>query len=156
MKLRFNLGAIIELSMLPSPGTQRVTGKVISVTADEVEVCPQFRVYRYVSGNDQLDTTVSADAKFSVHIRRSLISYWKYATVFDLQDTGFTVKERSSLLSFLSNVSIDDCTLNEYDSTGFCKGTGKYCGDIEEEDSTIIIISDSKGSNDCNQMSLNP
>ena len=141
MKLRFNLGAIVELNLLTFPESQKITGKVISVTPDEVEVCPQLRVYRNIIEYDRLDTTVSADAQYTIHIKRKLITHWSYAKVLSLNNIGVSVKD----------ITIEDCTLNRYDSTGFCKGTGEYCGDIEEEDSTIIIINpDIKNFNDCN------
>ena len=88
MKLRFNVGAIVELSLLPNPSNQKITGKVINVTPDEIEVCPQLRVYRRNGNHDTLDSSVSADATYTLHIRRSLISYWRYVEVSALQRDG--------------------------------------------------------------------
>ena len=151
MKLRFNLGAIVELNLLPFPESQKITGKVISVTPDEVEVCPQLRVHRNIIEYDRLDTTVSADAQYTIHIKRKLIAHWSYAKVVSLNNLGVSVKDKTSLFLGPYDVTIDDCTLNHYDSNGFFKGHGPYCGDIEEEDSTIIIINpDIKNFNDCN------
>lgn len=139
MKLRFNLGAVVELSLLPDPSKQKISGKVISVTPDEIEVCPQLRVYSASNSYGRLDTTISADTNYTIHIRRVLIAYWRYVDVLSLQDNG-SIGSHSFLLPHSSSeLTLENCTINHYSSDGFCKGNGEYCGEIEESGSTMII-----------------
>ena len=139
MKLRFNLGAVVELSLLPDPSRQKISGKIVSVTPDEVEVCPQLRVYPDTNPLGGLDTTMSADATHTLHIRRVLIAYWRYVDVLSLQNDG-SIGSHSFLQSLgSSELTLENCTINHYSSDGFCKGNGEYCGEIEESGSTMII-----------------
>lgn len=141
MKLRFNLGAIVELSLFPDPSRQKISGKVISVTPDEVEVCPQLRVYR--PPYSKLDTTTSADVSYTFHIRRVLIAHWRYVNVPSLQDVGSVGGQKFSLPGDYEP-PLESCTINHYSRDGFCKGDGAYCGEIMESGSTMMIITSQK------------
>ncbi len=143
MKLRFNLGAVVELSLLPDPSKQKISGKVISVTPDEVEVCPQLRVYPATNPYGRLDTTISADVSYTFHIRRVLIAHWRYVNVPSLQDVGSVGGQKFSLPGDYEP-PLESCTINHYSRDGFCKGDGAYCGEIMESGSTMMIITSQK------------
>lgn len=141
MKLRFNLGAVVELSLLPDPSKQKISGKVISVTPDEIEVCPQLRVYSASNSYGRLDTTISADTNYTIHIRRVLIAHWRYVNVPSLQDVGSVGRQNFSLPGDYEP-PLESCTINHYSSDGFCKGDGAYCGEIME--SGLVVVTSQK------------
>ena len=40
MRLRFNLGAIVEITLFGEENSTPITGKVVGVMDDEVQLCP--------------------------------------------------------------------------------------------------------------------
>lgn len=147
MKLRFNEGAIVELTLFGNFEPVIIEGKVIEVLEDEVLLCAQMLIYREAKGLDLywrereegFDEFCSADSNIILHVNRQLIMSWRYIRANEAGSAG-AVGERRGVLD--EKFCAADCNLNYYDrKTGFCKGSGKYCGDIEENYVTPILMS---------------
>ena len=139
MLLKFNEGAIVRLTVLGFSEPTVIVGKVEKVTHDMVEICPQLQVYR----NSHLDNFCSADAVSNIFVRRNLIQNWRYAKVKHLRNFGHISDSPSpSWGAVRKDKPFESFTLNYYDENGICKGTGPYCGEIEESPATIVITLD--------------
>lgn len=138
MKLRFNKGAIVEICMYGSANLSYISGKVLEVFSDEVQIIPQLKVKKdeteWEYPWEEYERYWTADVKDEViHVNRQLIRSWKYIKATEL-GTLLEVNEKS------------ECQLNQYDvETGYCKGEGEYCGEIEEKYAAPVIISISNG-----------
>ena len=129
MRLRFNLGAIVEIILFGEEKSKTVTGKVVSVMDDEVQICPQLRVKRerevsdwHFSEDPNYRQDISVDANDNIHLNRQ-------------KDA---VNEEKDMIT---GKGIEDFTQNEFDTeTGLCLGTGEYCGDIKEHYEMPIVI----------------
>ncbi len=112
MKLRLNLGSIVEITLVGSKAT--IKGKVAKVLDDEVQLIPQISFL----GEEHYSADVPEEV---VHINRKLISCWKYVKVYELEKIKLLKKD------------MEMYKLNYYNSkTGYCEGNGGYCGNIEE------------------------
>ena len=161
MKLRFNEGAIIEITLYGSAKKTCFFGKVVKVLEDEVQMIPQMRVLKEDNARNWLvfreyEEFYSADVPGEViHINRQLIRSWRYIKPRDL-DSRAVGKEKDTV----TGLTVKDCMpLNQYnEKTGYCEGSGKYCGDIEEHYASPVIIAVKKSSddNDESKLSLEP
>ena len=144
MRLRFNLGAIVEIILFGEEKSKTVTGKVVSVMDDEVQLCPQLRVKRerevsdwHFSEDPDYRQDISVDANDIIHLNRQLIKSWKYVHINELNKKGAVNEEKD----MITGKGIEDFTQNDFDTeTGLCLGTGEYCGDIKEHYEMPIVI----------------
>lgn len=133
MNLRFNEGAIIKFTLYGCSIPTKIVGKVVKVLPDEVELYSQLRVYRNTGDKfPDLDLFTTADVKNTKHISRHLIQDWTYAKVSDLSSNVGGIYENNLHLKRTTPDAklFEEYTLNHYDSDGFCKGNGPYCGDV--------------------------
>lgn len=130
MKLRFNEGAIVTFELVD--GTS-VSGKVIKVYDDEVELINQLKIVENDMGKYCSDRTL--DGKEVRHVNRQLIKSWKYAKA--LRFSEGVPKDKKD---FFSGADYSKSKVNMYEADGTCKGNGKWCGDIEEHYATNLII----------------
>lgn len=144
MRLRFNLGAIVEIILFGEEKSKTVTGKVVSVMDDEVQLCPQLRVKRerevsdwHFSEDPDYSDEISVDTKEVIHLNRQLIKSWKYVHINELNKKGAVNEEKD----MITGKGIEDFTQNEFDpETGLCLGNGEYCGNIKEHYEMPIVI----------------
>ena len=137
MKLRFNVGAIVEITLYGVSEATTVTGRVVKVLEDEVQLCPQRRIIQAKSELEEvLDRQYmplcSADVVGEiVHVNRQLIRSWKYVKSEEIKDS---IRQNPSL------------KLNYYDKDngGYCEGSGEYCGNICEKYAMPVIIAINK------------
>lgn len=137
MKLRFNVGAIVEITLYGASEATTVTGRVVKVLEDEVQICPQRRIIQAKSELEEiLDKQYmqfcSADADEEViHVNRQLIRSWKYVKSEEIKDS---IRQYPGL------------RLNYYDKDngGYCEGSGEYCGNICEKYAMPVIIAINK------------
>ena len=137
MKLRFNVGAIVEITLYGASEATTVTGRVVKVLEDEVQICPQRRIIQAKSELEEiLDKQYmqfcSADADEEVvHVNRQLIRRWKYVKSEEIKDS---IRQYPGL------------RLNYYDKDngGYCEGSGEYCGNICEKYAMPVIIAINK------------
>lgn len=129
MFLRFNEGAIVRLELL-EPINYSIIGKIIKVLPDEVELCPQLLVYR----GESLDTTCTANAINTIHLRRNLVWKWEYVTVSDIKKCiakENSIYDNNRHRFWQENPKwFSNYTFNTFESDGLCKGNGSYCGNI--------------------------
>ena len=145
MKLRFNVGAIIEVTLYGNAEQEKLCGKVINVLDDEIQLIPQLRIKEdMLSIFDEYKENYSADVPGEpIHLNRQLVKSWRYIKANELSSKGAICKAKDRI----TGLSVDDCLpLNQYDDAGYCKGTGIYCGDIEEHYVSPIIIAVNKSS----------
>lgn len=144
MRLRFNLGAIVEIILFGEEKSKTVTGKVVSVMDDEVQLCPQLRVKRerevsdwHFSEDPDYRQDISVDANDIIHLNRQLIKSWKYVHINELNKKDAVNEEKD----MITGKGIEDFTQNEFDTeTGLCIGNGEYCGNIKEHYEMPIVI----------------
>lgn len=144
MKLRFNVGAIIEVTLYGNVELETLSGKVIQVLDDEIQLIPQLRIKEdTLSIFDEYKENYSADIPGEpIHLNRQLIKSWRYIKANELSSKGAVSKVKDRI----TGLSVDNLLLNQYDETGYCKGNGVYCGDIEEHYASPIIIAVKKSS----------
>lgn len=144
MRLRFNLGAIVEITLFGEENSTPITGKVVGVMDDEVQLCPQLRVKRerevsdrHFSEDPDYSDEISVDTKEVIHLNRQLIKSWKYVHINELNKKGAVNEEKD----MITGKGIEDFTQNEFDpETGLCLGNGEYCGNIKEHYEMPIVI----------------
>ena len=144
MRLRFNLGAIVEIILFGEEKSKTVTGKVVSVMDDEVQLCPQLRVKRETAVSDwhfsedpDYSDEISVDTKEVIHLNRQLIKSWRYVKIKELSKKDAVDEEKD----MITGKGIEDFTQNEFDpETGLCLGNGEYCGNIKEHYEMPIVI----------------
>ena len=102
MRLRFNLGAIVEIILFGEEKSKTVTGKVVRVMDDEVQLCPQLRVKRerevsdwHFSEDPDYRQDISVDANDIIHLNRQLIKSWKYVHINELNKKGGVNEEKA-------------------------------------------------------------
>lgn len=122
MKLRFNEGAIVEFTVIGFCKTT-ITGKVVDVLEDEVIICMQAHIEKkqkpvlWGEKKEWFEELYTADTDQIIHLNRQMIVSWRYIKATELM-TARVVTSGS---------------LNYYDKeTGYCKGKGKYFGNVEE------------------------
>ena len=140
MRLRFNEGAIVELTLLGNRRTSKITGKVEKVYPDEVEIRLQRRIIRerpvkpYKNMQEILLNEFSTcNTTEVVHVNRQLIKSWRYARIDEITDVFKPIGIGSWIERWQD--------LNVFDQYGICKGKGKpCCGIVEKYDQPISII----------------
>ena len=137
MRLRFNIGAVVELTVLGNRRTSRILGKVEKVFPDEVVIRVQRRIFseRKLKGSSMreilMEEYVTCDSKEVIHVNRQLIKTWRYANI----------SEFDAITQTPPVIRPGWREMNGFDEYGFCKGKGAYCGDIEEKyDQPIVIL----------------
>ena len=138
MRLNFKIGAIVKFELYGFGEPVYKVGKVTNVTPGEVTILPQLKVYRKNENSsfEKLDLFCTADDDCAVHIRRKLISSWSYVKAIDCAIEK-SISERTDVrrnwMDLPNPKRFGDYTFNEYDQrTGFCKGNGFSCFEIEE------------------------
>ena len=111
MRLRFNLGAIVEIILFGEEKSKTVTGKVVSVMDDEVQICPQLRVKRerevsdwHFSEDPNYRQDISVDANDIIHLNRQLIKSWKYVHINELNKKDAVNEEKDMIPEKVSKI----------------------------------------------------
>ncbi len=124
MELRFNEGAVVEITLLQGNTTKKIFGKVAKVYYDSIELCEQLCIDAKVKESDSLlciniDRTRSVDSDVTHHIDCKCIIDWRYVGVKDFYRKTDAIDEGSP--NFANH------TFNYYSSKkGYCYGSGKY------------------------------
>ena len=141
MKLRFKEGAIVKLTLDAYDGIREVTGKVVHIFKDEVEICLQQIVVmdkkhdefnkmlnriRDLPGTDfesitfdEQDMSCTVDSDRVIHIDRRLVRTWEYIKACEVISNGKVYRNKESHPN-LSDV--DDSKINYFGKDGYCKG----------------------------------
>ena len=126
MNLRLNQGAIVEFSLSGGDKPTTIVGKVVNVFPDEVELYPQLSI---IKDGNYLDYYTADDVSI-VHLRRNLITHWKYVPFSNVPKSGFIATDNSH--NYQEHTKpYSEYTINKYEN-GFCKGNGPYLGNIKE------------------------
>ena len=130
MKLRFNIGAIIRFNLANG---KTISGKILNVYDDEVEILEQIKVVQADSRMYYPDRTL--DGNTITHLNRQLIESWLYETPF-----AFSKSVAEDGRDWWTGLKYTTSAVNFYDPDGTFKGDGKWCGDIEEHYSSALAV----------------
>lgn len=143
MKLRFNLGAIVMFKLVDGSS---VSGKVVKVYPDEVELLDQIKI---VKKNSSYYPDRTADGTTVTHLNRQLIKSWEYASALSFDSQVYEDENFNWGRYRFADLSI----FNDYYG-GECKGTGSWCGDIADD--VHILIPINTNSDDSDGLELMP